>query len=85
MIYFKLRFYISSGSVIEAIIENDGLSLSDVRKDIENSINEDAIYTLLNVLDDEWIVLQGCHIEAFSVKDLGQTGLKVAQEGFVFK
>jgi len=85
MTYFRLSFYLSSGAIVEALIESEGLSLADVRDDIENSINEDATYTLLNVYEEEWVVLQGGNIEAFSIKDLGSQGLKLAHEGFIFK
>lgn len=85
MIYFKLRFYLDSGAIVEALIEDEGLSLADVRQDIVDTINDEGIYTLLNVMNDEWVVVQGNKIEAFSVKDTGQNGLKYALEGFMFK
>lgn len=85
MIYFKLKFCLDSGSIVEALIENEGLSLADVRQDVVDTINDEGIYTLLNVLSNEWIVVQGNKIEAFSIEDLGQEGLKLAQEGFIFK
>lgn len=85
MKYFMLKFYLDSGSIVEALIEDEGLSLADVREDVVNTINDEGIYTMLNVLDDEWIVVQGDKIEAFSIKDTGEQGLKLAQEGFIFK
>lgn len=85
MIYFKLRFYLDSGATIEALIEDEGLSLADVRQDIVDTINEEGIYTLLNALNNEWIVVQGNKIEAFSIEDVGQIDINVAQEGFTFK
>lgn len=85
MNYFKLKFYLDSGSTVEALIEDEGLSLADVRQDIVDTINDEGIYTLLNVLSNEWIIVQGNKIEAFSIEDLGKEGLKLMQEGFIFK
>ncbi len=85
MLYFKLRFYLDSGATVEALVEDEGLSLANVKQDIVDTINEEGIYTLLNVLNSEWIVVQGNKIEAFSIKDAGQQGLQLAQEGFTFK
>lgn len=85
MIYFKLKFCLDSGSTVEALIEDEGLSLAEVKQDIVDTINDEGIYTLLNILNDEWIVVQGNKIEAFSIKDTGQNGLKHALEGFMFK
>lgn len=85
MMYFKLRFYLDSGAIVEAIIEDDGLSLADLKQDLIDTINDEGIYTLLNILSNEWIVVQGNKIEAFAIEDIGEEGLKLGQEGFIFK
>lgn len=80
-----MKFHLSSGIMVEAIIESDGLSIAQVRTEVEETINEDGIYTLLNAINEEWIVLQGKRIDAFGITDLGEQGLKLAEEGFIFK
>jgi hypothetical protein len=60
---------------VEAVIEDDGLSVVEVKSEIEEMINEDGLYTLKNIINDEWIVLQGSRIDAFGIADLGENYL----------
>lgn len=85
MKYFKVSFYLSSGTVLEALIEDEGLLVSDVRDAVDATINDGGTYTILNVLNNEWVIIQGNRIDAFSIQDLGPQGLKLADEGFIFK
>lgn len=82
MRYLQIKFYMSSGSVIDAVIESDGVSLDSIRIDIQQTIDNDETYVLHNVIDDSWIVLQGNKIEALNILDLGEDYLT---EGFEIK
>lgn len=82
MKYYQLKFHLSSGITLEAVIEDDDLSVSDHRNMVDETINEDGTYTLLNIINNEWIVIQGKRIDAFSIIDLGENYLN---EGFDIK
>lgn len=82
MKYFQIKLHLSSGSTVEAVIEDDGLSVVEVKDEIEDMINEDGLYTLKNIINDEWIVVQGSRIDAFGLTDLGENYLS---EGFDIK
>lgn len=72
MRFLQIRFYLSCGLMIDAIIENGGVSLDFTRTDIQQTIDDDVTYVLHNLIDDSWIVLQGSKIEAFAITDLGE-------------
>ncbi len=82
MKHYQLRFHLSSGYTLEAVIADDGLSVSDIRDTIDETINDDGTYTLLNVINEEWIIVQGGRIEAFGIIDLGENYFS---EGFEIK
>jgi hypothetical protein len=82
MKYLQLKFYLSSGLILESIVQDDGLSAADFRNTIEETINDDGTYTLLNIVNEEWIIIQGNRIDAFGIIDLGENYLT---EGFDIK
>lgn len=82
MRHYQLSFHLSSGATLTAVIEDDGLSVSDHREMVDQSINDDGTYTLLNIINEEWVVVQGKRIDAFGIIDLGENYLN---EGFDIK
>lgn len=82
---FKVVFNLTHGFTEEAVIEDDGLALNDLREDIQRAINDDEYYILYDVVDDKWIVVKAKSIQSFSIKDLGKDGPRLVSEGFMFK
>lgn len=83
---FHIRFYFKSGRDKQVIIEDDGMSLNDLRESIQQAIDEDDYYVVHSILDDEWTVIKADRIEAFSIIDAGADSAKVAGwGGFDFK
>jgi hypothetical protein len=83
---FHVKFYLKSGREKQAVIEDDGLSINDLRQSIQTAIDEDDYYVVFNIIDDEWTVIKADRIEAFSIIDAGRDSAKVADwGGFDFK
>jgi hypothetical protein len=72
MTFLQLKFYLSLGTQIDAIVESDGVSLDFFRMEIQSTIDNDETYVLRNVIDDAWVIVQARHVLAFSIIDLGE-------------
>ena len=82
---FVFTFHLKGGLTIKVKSEDEGLSMDQWRSDIESCIEDEEYYTVHDVIEDEWTVLNARKILAFSIKDVGAGYEESEEEGFSFK
>lgn len=82
---FVFTFHLKKGLTLKVTSEDDGLSMDQWRSDIESCIEDEEYYTVHDVIENEWTVVNARKILAFSIKDIGPGDEEPEEEGFSFK
>lgn len=82
---FAFVFYLKNAPVIEIVTEDEGLTMDQFRSDIEQCMEDEQYYTMHDIIEDEWTIINARKIIAFKIKDVGAGYDPNSEEGFQFK
>lgn len=82
---FVFTFHLKGGLTLKVTSEDDGLTMDQYRSDIEQCIEDKQYYTVHDIVEDEWTIINAREILAFSIKDIGPNYEESEEEGFSFK
>lgn len=82
---FVFTFHLKGGLTLRVTSEDEGLLMDQWRSDIESCMEDKEYYTVHDVIEDEWTIINARKILAFSIKDIGSSHKEPEEEGFSFK